>query len=381
MSGAPVVILAGRDDQARKRRRAVLAPEGLQLYEAASGQEVLDLAALRDPDLVILDLDLGDQDAASVCRSLKSDADSAPQVILSIPESTNRGGKQDAFRSQADGYLMEPVEPEVLSAAVLSMLRLSQTRKELLQVASRVSALEEDLRGTRAEVEKLASQTCHDVEEPLRAVTTFVQLIEERPEGRLSKDERAYLEHVIAASTRVRRMLRSFLSYSHAGRGRRERLGRIDLGIAAAAAVQSMRGLIEETGTAVRFEGTLPQVEGDFGELQGLFEQVIGNAIHYRKPGSAASITVATKPAGDQEQLITIADNGPGIPSDLQSAVFLPFKRLHGRQYPGAGMGLAIAKRIVEAHGGRIWIEAAPDGGACICFTLPAMEIGSAQAI
>ena len=115
-------------------------------------------------------------------------------------------------------------------------------------------------------------------------------------------------------------------------------------------------------------------VWGDFGQLQQVFEQVIRNAIDYRPPGSQATVTMGAKQTNGEEWVVGVSDNGSGIAADFQAAVFLPFKRLHGREIAGAGMGLAISKKIVEAHGGRMWVESKPGAGAAFCFTLRAFE-------
>ena len=169
----------------------------------------------------------------------------------------------------------------------------------------------------------------------------------------------------------MRNLVRGFLSYSQAGSGnRRTQFGPVDLRAPAAAAVQALRKRVDESGSVVIFEDAWPSVWGDFGQLQQVFEQVIGNAIEYRRPGSAAEVTLGAARTSEGECEVTIADNGNGIPADFRSSIFLPFKRLHGREIPGAGLGLAISRRIVEAHGGRMWVDSTPGNGARFCFTL-----------
>ena len=270
--------------------------------------------------------------------------------------------KQTAFRSGADGFLIEPLEPESLAAIVRTALKSAQAHREAATLAERVRSLEGKVREAESETEQFAAQICHDIEEPLRALGMFVELVHERREGKLSREERTYLELVLSASNRVRHMLRGFLSYSQAGRGRRTRFSPVNLKIVAASAVQSLRQRIDETGAVVRLDQTFPSVPGDFGDLQQVFKQVIGNAIEYSRTGPPPSVTVSANRDGE-EWTITISDNGPGIAAELQSAVFLPFKRLHGRDIPGAGLGLSISRKIVEAHGGRMWVEGEPGKG------------------
>jgi two-component system, chemotaxis family, sensor kinase Cph1 len=142
----------------------------------------------------------------------------------------------------------------------------------------------------------------------------------------------------------------------------------------AAAAVQSLRKRVEESRSEIVIEEPWPTVWADFGQLQQVFEQVLRNAIDYHAPQSAARVTLSAKRGDGDEWVVLIADNGAGVATDFQASIFLPFKRLHGREIPGAGMGLAICRKIVEAHGGRMWVESQPGAGASFYFTLRAFE-------
>jgi len=154
----------------------------------------------------------------------------------------------------------------------------------------------------------------------------------------------------------------------------------VDLRSPVAAAVQALRKRVEQSGAALTIDGAWPTVWGDFGQLQQVFEQVIRNAMDYHRAGNAPAITVRAERGSEGEWTIAVSDNGPGIPADFQASIFQPFKRLHGREIPGAGLGLAIARKIVEAHGGRIWVESRPGDGASFRFSVHAMENGEQAA-
>lgn len=376
MSEHSVLVLADGNAARRSERHAALTASGLSdddllIYEAARGTEALEFVALHNPDAVLLDIELPDDpDGIDVYARLKADVAFTAPVILAIPRSAPEARKAAAFACGADAYIVEPEAPEALAATVRSALRLGWAER-------RLSAANASLRAAQAEIEQFASQVCHDVEEPLRAVTTFVELVEERGPDSLTENERAYLGHVLAASARVRGLLRGFSAYTQAGCGRRAHFGRLDLRGPAYAAVQSLRKRVEESQTSILFEEPWPPVWGDFAQLQQVFEQVIGNAINYRAPGSAPTITIGAKPASGAEWIVAVADRGMGIAAGFHSSIFLPFKRLHGREIPGAGMGLAISRRIVEAHGGRMWVESSEGRGAVFCFSLRALESGT----
>ncbi len=369
MTRLPVLLLADPDEPRRSARRATLEGEDLAIQEASRGSEVLELAARAAsnaiPDAILIELELADPDGLEVYRRLKADPGFTAPVILSVAAATPEARKAAALAEGADIYLLEPEEPELFAAAVRSMLRLGRAERERSELSAR-------LRAAQAETEQFAAQLCHDVEEPLRAVTTFVQLVEER-QG-LSEPERRYLEHVLSAGSRVRALLRGFLGYAQAGHGRRARFGRVDLRSPAAAAVQALKKRVEQSGAAIAMEGTWPTVWGDFGQLQHVFEQLIRNAIDYHPAGSAPAINIRAENGPAGEWTVAVSDNGPGIAADFQASVFQPFKRLHGREIPGAGMGLAIAKKIVEAHGGRIWVESRAGAGASVRFSVRELE-------
>ncbi len=373
MTGLSVLILADPDAARLAVRRDALAGEDVTVYQAESGREALDLAAALKPDAVLLSLKLADPDCIEVYHRLKTDSAFTAPVILSVPACASEDRKAAAFAENADAYLLEPVAPEVFAATVRSALRLGRAERERSELNGR-------LRTAQAEIEQFAAQICHDVEEPLRAVSTFVQLVEERREGDaaasggLTDSERGYLDHVLAASARVRYLLRGFLTYAQAGPGRRAHFGRLDLRAAAVAAVQSLRKRVEETRTGILIEEPWPLVWGDFGQLQQVFEHVIRNAIDYRQPGSAITVTIGAKSNLGEEWVVAVADNGAGVAPEFQSSIFLPFKRLHGREIPGAGMGLAISRKIVEAHGGHMWVESKPGAGASFRFSLRALD-------
>lgn len=375
MNTLPVFLLADSDEARRRARCAALAGEDVAIKEASTGRKALELAGAGQdanlaPDAVLLELDLADQDGGpedglDIYRRLKANAVFTAPVILSIPASAPEAQRAAALAEGAEAYVLEPVGPELFAATVRSMLRLGRAERERALLTAR-------LRAAQAETEQVAAQLCHDIEEPLRAVSTFVQLVEER-QG-LTEPERGYLAHVLAAGARARSVLRGFLSYAQAGHGRRARFGRVDLGSPAAAAVQALRKRVDQTQTVITVEGPWPTVWGDFGQLQQVFEHVIRNAIDYHPAGSAPVIAIKAAQGPGQEWTIAISDNGPGIGADFQSAIFLPFKRLHGREIPGAGLGLAISKKIVETHGGRIWVESQAGAGACFRFTIRALE-------
>lgn len=381
MNTGPIAVLAASDPKTRDQWKQALNGQeqpagGFRFFDAETAEDTAELVSSQHPDLVVLDAGIADGDVGGLCRKIQATPECIAPILLSIPKWASGDSREAAFRALADAFVPEPAEPAAFAATASAMLRLAEARREMAALTARISALEEKLTAAQTDVEQFASFVCHDFEEPLRAVTTFVQLIDEKPD-RLTPNEQEYLRHVLAASTRVRSLLRGFLSYSQAGRRPRQQFAPVDLKTVLASALQILRRRVEETHAAVRVEGALPALPGDFASLQQVFEQVIGNALEYRAPNAAPSITISARPEEGDEWTLEVRDNGPGIPENLRSVVFLPFKRLHGREIPGSGMGLAIAKRIVESHGGRIWVDSVPGGGTCVYLRLPAVQAAS----
>lgn len=250
-----------------------------------------------------------------------------------------------------------------VTAVVLAAL-VAEHRRAHAALAARGA----ELTRSNTELEQFAYSASHDLREPLRMVISFLQLIEQRYRGRLDADADDFIRLAVDGAKRMQALIEDLLAYSRAGRS------------AADTMTESARALDEalaNLGTALResrarvTRGVLPPVAVDGTRLVQLFQNLVGNAIKYRGDAEP-EIHVDAARRGEQ-WLLTVRDNGIGIAPDYQEKIFGMFQRLHSRErYPGTGMGLPICRRIVEAAGGRIWMESAPGKGAIFFFTLPA---------
>jgi signal transduction histidine kinase len=231
------------------------------------------------------------------------------------------------------------------------------------QLAERVA----ELARSNAELEQFASVASHDLQEPLRMVQSFVSLLQSRYQGRLDEDADLYIIHAVEGVKRMRECISGLLAYSRAGRSD-ETSGPVDANRAAAAAVSNLGGLIAETGAEVVI-GKLPVVHGGESRLTQVLQNLIENGLKYRREGVTPRVEV-TAELRDRGWLFQVKDNGIGIEPRFFQRIFLLFQRLHDRgSYPGSGMGLSIAKRIVEHDGGRMWVESAVGVGSSFYFT------------
>lgn len=236
---------------------------------------------------------------------------------------------------------------------------------------------EERLLRTNAELEQFAFITSHDLREPLRTINIYLELVSRRLGPVLDTDTGEFMAFVRQAATRMDSLVRDLLEYSRTGRNTAPHAA-IDLFDVLVLARSHLMGPLEECGASIELPDILPSVMGDEGELVRLFQNLIGNAVKYRSADRPLRISIlATRQ--DNGWRFCVVDNGIGIEPEYRDRIFRVFQRLHpaGSHGGGTGIGLAICKRIVEQHGGRIWVESTPGQGSAFFFTLP--EDGAPQ--
>jgi chemotaxis family two-component system sensor kinase Cph1 len=239
---------------------------------------------------------------------------------------------------------------------------------DLEQRVQELQAANVELQRSNEDLERFAYAASHDLSEPLRAMSGMVQLLARRYEGRLGADADMYISRAVAASRRMQVLIDDLLVYSRVGHGE-VAADAVDCQALVERVLADLRQPIEDACATVTM-GFLPTVEGDATQLRQVFQNLISNALKFHGDATPG-IHVSAAPAGC-EWRFALTDNGIGIEPRHADRVFEVFKRLHGASaYPGTGMGLAICKRIVERHGGRIWVEPAQGGGSRFQFTLP----------
>src|ERR1700681_454351 len=230
--------------------------------------------------------------------------------------------------------------------------------------------LQDSLSESNAALEQFAYVASHDLQEPLRTMSAFGQLLTKQYEGKLDSEADKFLAFIMDASQRMSDLVRDLLDYARAAT-EEDRPSSVALDEDLEAALTHLTQAVEESGASITHD-PMPTIQVDRGQMVRLFQNLIGNALKYRKPNQPPKIHVSAEQTG-REWVITIEDNGIGFDPQYGGAIFTPFKRLHQvGEYPGSGVGLAICKRIVESHGGRIWAESKPGEGASFRFTLPA---------
>lgn len=219
-----------------------------------------------------------------------------------------------------------------------------------------------------AELERFAFIASHDLREPLRTIAAFAQLLQRRYGGQLDADADTYIDLMVGGAKRMDALITDLLVYSQLS-GDATRAGTVDLAQVCTAALGHLGRTIRASGADITVD-PLPQVVGDAAQLTQVFENLIDNALKFRRPDAVPKLRIWAVPEKDGRWTISVADNGIGIETSEQD-IFEVFRRLHtADKYPGTGVGLAICKRIIRRLGGRIWFEPASDGGSVFRFTL-----------
>lgn len=275
-------------------------------------------------------------------------------------------GQQLCFESegQPTNYLLASAGPLVndestVIGCVVTLTDFTETRN--------VTAA---LMRTNAELEQFAFAAAHDLQEPLRMVRTYSELLVRRYGEIAGEETRQFASQIETGVTRMQALLRDLLSYSRVSHDGESQKQMVDCNEVLRCVLQNCESTIRETSAVLTIED-LPSVYSEPTELLEVFQNLISNALKYCSAKQPHVHVFATP--GDRLHTFAIQDNGIGIPKQYHQRIFGLFKRLHGREYPGTGIGLAICKRVVEKHGGRIWVESAAGQGSTFFFTAPAV--------
>jgi PAS domain S-box-containing protein len=233
-------------------------------------------------------------------------------------------------------------------------------------------ATEQALRRSNEDLQQFAYVASHDLQEPLRIVVSFSQLLMQRHSSVLAGDAEQYLGYLVDAGTRMSCLISDLLAYSRATSDRNRALGVVRLEETLDSALAAIRVGIEETQAVITHD-PLPLVAGDARQLRQVFQNLLSNALKYQKSEEPPRIHISVV-RGHAEWMISVIDNGQGFAPEYAERIFGIFKRLHGKEVPGTGIGLAICKTVIDRHGGRIWAESTRGKGATFRFTLPILE-------
>lgn len=242
---------------------------------------------------------------------------------------------------------------------------------ELRQAQSELAAKSHDLALSNAELQEYAYAASHDLQEPVRTIIGFAQLLVRRYRGHMGPEADEFIDFIVEGAERMRRQINDLLSYARLGRGEPVQ-DIVNMNKVAAEASQALAAAIEASGALVEIQ-PLPMVKGGRDALSRLLQNLMANGLKFTKPGQAPHLQISAIDGADPAWAeFIVRDHGIGIAADYHERIFRMFERLHPRgQYEGSGIGLAICRKVVEMHGGRIWVESKPDEGCAFHFLLP----------
>ncbi|MGC0385734.1 sensor histidine kinase [Streptomyces sp. SAI-129] len=310
------------------------------------------------------------------------------RVLVARPLSRLRSASRQVADGDFDVHIAAHGPSDVRSVAeavedmrrrVVAELDASQeARQRLVEQTADLDAHAEELRRSNAELEQFAYVASHDLQEPLRKVASFCQLLEKRYGDKLDERGIQYIDFAVDGAKRMQVLINDLLTFSRVGRLNDAHVP-VPLDAALDKALANLSTAIEDAGARIERPAKLPEITGDPTLIVMLWQNLIGNAVKFRRPDHPAEIRITCDEAPDGTEgpgwQLCVSDNGIGIPEEFAEKVFVIFQRLHGRDaYSGTGIGLALCKKITEHHGGRIWIDTGYTQGTRFCFSLPAPD-------
>lgn len=378
----------------------ILEDLGQELVKASSGKEALRHILNEDFAVILLDVKMPDMDGFETATLIRERERSRHTPILFI---TAHKDDEHLFRGYYAGavdFLFKPINPEVLRSKVSVFVDLSrkteliqkhaemleqrnaeleqsirerqradqEIRRLNLELEQRVKDRTQELVRANEELRQFGYAASHDLREPLRTVASYTQLLTRRYGDKFDDEAREFMAYITESVHRMDDLLSDLLSYSQQLNLRQQVLSSVDTEAVLAGVLMNLDVSIRESGTQIT-HGELPQVQSEFAQMGQVFQNLISNSIKYR--GSDPPCIHITAEDLSDEWMFVFQDNGIGIDPRYHEQIFGIFKRLHGREFPGTGIGLALCKRIIERHGGRIWVESEEGKGATFKFTIP----------
>ncbi len=369
----PDVLVVDDDPRNRKLLEEYLVSAGYDVRLAQDGRTALALAAERPPDLVLLDVMMPDLSGLEVCKTLKADPRTRLCQVVLVTALDGVPHRVEGLDTGADDYVAKPVRREEFMAKVRSMLRARRLVAELEDARATLAVRNVKLEELETLKETLTQTLVHDLKNPLAAVLGNLELMERKADESLLH----LVRRSKAAAWRMHQMILNLLDIAQLEEGKLLlRPESVDAGSLARKACVEMEGGAAQRGVKLEIaaDETTAVLRGDAAVLRRVLDNLLSNAIEHSPQGGVVSVAVTLCDEGIE---IAVADQGPGIPAEFRERIFEKFQRIENRKsVAGAnrGLGLTFCRLAVEAHGGTIWVDDAPSGGAMFRALLPATE-------
>ena len=343
----------------------ILTGMGYDVRKSLNGKVALNSIRISVPDLILLDIRMPEMDGYEVCKILKSDLKTCDIPIIFISASDDTWDKVKAFQVGGADYITKPFKNAEVLARVKNHLKIRSLQKELTEKNQKLMQVNEEL-------ERFTTAVSHDLQQPIQSILGFARLLEFSLKEEIKPEEYSYLQSILGAGERMKRLIQDLLVYAKMGQETMT-VETIDCQYIVEQVQENLASAIAQRDVQIGY-ASLPIVRGNEVQLIQLFQNLLNNAIKFTAPQVQPQIQIKAV-IRKEKCLISVQDNGIGIPPDEKERVFQVFKRFHDtKQYSGHGIGLATCRKIVENHGGKIWFKSKVDEGTSFYFTLPIPE-------
>jgi light-regulated signal transduction histidine kinase (bacteriophytochrome) len=361
------LLVVDDDETNRDILKRHLERQGYSVEESASGSDAVAKLRAIPFDAVLLDLVMPEMNGLDVLRVLKQDNTLFNIPVLVISASDELVSVAESIKSGAEDYLFKPFDPVLLRARLSATLDRKRLRDEERMRSAELEKVTQALKRSNEDLQRFAYAASHDLQAPIRTITSYLQLLARRLGSRLSADEHEMISFATDAAKRMSTLVQDLLLYSQVST-RPRTLESVDCDALLRTLVHDLKSIVEESQAEVRWD-SLPNVHAEHSSLRQLLQNLVGNAIKYHGP-EAPRIRITASREGEF-WVFCVWDNGLGIAPEYKQRIFEMFERLHGEELPGSGIGLAMCRRIVERFGGRIWVESEVGVGSRFYFTVP----------
>jgi signal transduction histidine kinase len=332
-----------------------------QIKTASDGEQALELVQSWSPDLVLSDVMMPKRDGISVCKEIKSNPETSRITVVLLTALTHREAMLNGWEAKADEYLFKPFHPEELLTRINSLLSATLNRKNT-QLA--LEQKNKQLADANAELESFSYSVSHDLRAPLRSISGYSKILGEDLGDKLNEEDKRTLDTIIQNASKMSKLIDDLLEFSKLGR--KELVKRdIDVG-------HLVKGIVDELSPNVKVVfHDLIQAKADPSLITQVWINLMSNAIKYSSKKENPHVEVGSS-RNNGEVIYYVKDNGAGFSMEYANKLFGVFQRLHNEnEFKGTGIGLALVKRIVAKHHGRVWAEGKVDEGATFYFSLP----------
>ena len=361
-------LVVDDSEMSRELLCRILERQGHTCLTVENGDEALKRLRTEHFDMVLLDLMMPGMNGLEVLKTIKADPDLQNRAVVMLSAFDEVADIGKCLEFGAEDYLLKPFDRILLNARLYAILERQRLRSLERKRTEQLEIVDRELRRSNEELRRFASVVSHDLQEPLRMVSSYIQLLQRSLGGNVTPDQAEYIQFAVDGARRMSSLIQDLLAYSRVTVGD-PHVERVDCNDVIEETKGHLRTAIKESDAEIVYSN-LPVVMADGSQVRQLFQNLLSNAIKYRGDKSPV-IRISAEKGGDMWKF-AVADNGMGISEEYLESIFQMFLRLHDRTIPGTGIGLAICHRVVERFGGRIWAESRVGEGSTFYFTLPA---------